>query len=148
MERPPRNPRDSVFVRRARMLMLVAGAWSALANLALFNWAIQSGSSEAHARTLVFVSLIAIQLVNAYNFRSDHASVFSSPFANTWLNVVIVGEVIVLVAMVALPRLQSLFGTQSLSRPDWIMVAIVSLSSIVVLELAKWLVRREVGWFA
>ena len=49
MRRQPRNPRDGIFTRPVVTLMAVGGIWSALVNLGLFAWALQSGR-ERRAR--------------------------------------------------------------------------------------------------
>ena len=43
---------------------------------------------------MTFVSLVLIQFFKAYNFRSDRHSVLRHPFANKWLNLAIVWELI------------------------------------------------------
>ena len=47
MRRPPRDPRTGIFTRPVIMLMLVGGVWSAVVNLGLFVWALNSGRSIA-----------------------------------------------------------------------------------------------------
>ncbi len=85
----PRNPRVGIFTRPVVALMAVGGIWSALVNLGLFAWALQSGRSTSEAMTMTFVSLVVIQFFKAYNFRSDRQSVLVRPFANMWLNLAV-----------------------------------------------------------
>jgi len=145
MRRPPRNRRDGIFTRPVVTLMTVGGLWSTAINLGLFIWALNAGYSDAHAMTLTFVSLVLIQFVKAYNFRSDRHSVLRRPFANQWLNLAIVWELLLLSAVVYMPFLQAPFNTFSLTPFDWVMVTVLALSVSPVLELTKWLERR--GWF-
>ena len=56
-----------------------------------------------------------VQFFKAYNFRSDSHSVLDHPFANKWLNLAILWELILLVLIVSLPFLQEPFGTHGLS---------------------------------
>ena len=144
MRRSPRNPRAGIFTRPVITLMLVGGVWSALANLGLFSWALNSDRSSAEAMTMTFVTLVLIQFVAAYNFRSDRLSVVHRPFANRWLNMAVLWEVVLLVLVVYLPILQSPFGTVSLGTWDWLLVTGVAVTILPVLELTKWMVRR--GW--
>src|SRR5688500_12481687 len=74
MKRPPRNPRTGIFTRPVVTLMLLGGIWSAVINLGLFIWALNSGRSVQEAMTMTFVSLVLIQFFKAYNFRSDRHS--------------------------------------------------------------------------
>jgi Ca2+-transporting ATPase len=145
MRRAPRDRSSGIFTRPVVMLMLVGGVWSMVVNLALFIWALGEGHTTTQAMTLVFVSLVLIQLIKAYNFRSDRYSILNKPFANPWLNLAVLWELILLVLIVYVPILHHPFGTYALSVADWAIVASLALSVIPVLETAKWMVRH--GWF-
>ena len=142
MQRRPRHPRAGVFTRPVVTLMLVGGAWSALANLALFVWALRSGRSLPEAMTLTFASLVLIQFVKAYAFRSDRRPLLDRPWANRWLNRAVAWELALLGVVVQWPALHGAFGTTGLAAGDWALVAAVALTVAPVLELAKWLARR------
>ena len=143
MQRRPRNQRAGIFTRPVVTLMLAGGLWSTLANLGIFAWALQSGRSLEQAMTMTFVSLVLIQFVKAYNFRSDRHSVFHRPFANRWLNAAILWELAILGLIVNLPFLHEPFGTYSLPWIDWVIVGSVALTVAPVLEATKWMVRRR-----
>jgi Ca2+-transporting ATPase len=145
MRRPPRSLRSGIFTRSVVTLMLIGGLWSALVNLGLFAWELQSGRSVEHAMTMTFVSLVLIQFFKAYNFRSDHLSVFNRPLANRWLNFAIFWEILLVVLIVYVPWLQRPFQTFSLDPIDWCIVVTAALTISPVLETAKWLERR--GYF-
>jgi Ca2+-transporting ATPase len=145
MQRPPRDPRTGIFTRPVVMLMLVGGVWSAVINLGLFVWALNSGRSVQEAMTMTFVSLVLIQFFKAYNFRSDRDSVLSQPFANKWLNMAIVWELILLGLILYVPFLERIFGTLALPVRDWLIIMGAALTISPVLEFTKWLERR--GWF-
>ncbi len=141
MRRPPRDPRAGIFTRPVVFLMLAGGLWSMLVNLGLFGWALASGRDPEHAMTLCFVSLVLIELVKAYNFRSERRSVFSRPFANRWLNLAVLWELLLLYLIVHVPFLQHALGTYRLSAEEWAIVTMTAASVAPLLELAKWLVR-------
>jgi Ca2+-transporting ATPase len=145
MKRKPRNPRTGIFTRPVVTLMVVGGLWSALVNLGLFAWALNSGRSLEEAITMTFVSLVLIQFFKAYNFRSDRHSVLNRPFANKWLNWAIVWEIVLLVLIIYVPFLHDAFGTYYLPLVDWAIVIPLALTISPVLELAKWMERK--GWF-
>ena len=142
MRRRPRNPRVGIFTKPVVTLLLAAGVWSAVANMALFVLLIQSGVAIERAMELLFVSLVLIQFFNAYNFRSERHSIFRRPFANRWLNLAIVWEVLLLVAVVYVPAIQPAFGTASLSIEEWALVVAVAFSVVPVIEIVKWRLRR------
>ena len=142
MERPPRDPGSGVFTRSVVALMLVGGLWSTAANLALFSWALQSGRTVTQAMTMTFLSLVLIEFVKAYNFRSDHRSLFHRPFANKWLNLAILWEILLLVFILWFEPLHEPFGTSHLRPNEWLIAAIPAMTITPVLEVAKWLVSR------
>jgi Ca2+-transporting ATPase len=142
MLRKPRNPRTGIFTRPVVALMTAGGIWSTIVNLGLFVWARHSGRSIEEAMTMTFMSLVLIQFFKAYNFRSDRHSVLNKPFANKWLNMAIIAELLVLLLIVYLPVLHRPFGTYSLPLVDWVIVILLAFSVSPVLELVKWFERR------
>jgi len=144
MRRPPRASARGIFTRPVVTLIFVGGVWSTLVNLSLFVWARGSGRSEQEAMTMTFVSLVLIQFFKAYNFRSDRRSLLRRPFANRWLNLAILWEVIMLLVVIYLPILQEAFDTFAMPVADWALILLAAFSVCPVLELAKWLERRGV----
>jgi Ca2+-transporting ATPase len=145
MQRPPRSQRKGIFSRPVVLLMLAGGVWSALVNLSLFVWALSSGRSVQEAMTMTFVSLVLIQFFKAYNFRSDRQSVLHRPFANKWLNLAIIWELIMLGLILYVPLLERVFGTFPLTMMDWVIIVAAAFTVSPVLELTKWIERR---WLA
>jgi Ca2+-transporting ATPase len=145
MQRPPRDARAGIFTRPVVLLMLVGGIWSAIVNLGLFVWTLNSGRPVAEAMTMTFVSLVLIQFFKAYNFRSDRHSVLRQPFANKWLNLAILWELVMLALILYVPILEMTFGTVALPWWDWVIILAAALTISPVLELTKWIERR---WFA
>jgi Ca2+-transporting ATPase len=145
MRRAPRDPRIGIFTRPVVSLMLMGGLWSALVNLALFSWALASGDSINQAMTMAFISLVLIEFLKAYCFRSERYSLMIRPFANKWLNLAITWELALLLIVVCTPVLQQVFGTVTLPWQRWAIVVGAALTVLPVLELGKSMVRR--GWF-
>jgi Ca2+-transporting ATPase len=145
MQRKPRNPRIGIFTPAVVAMLLTAGVWSALVNLALFLWALRTGRPLQEVMALTFVALVLIQFFNAYNCRSDRLSFFHRPFANRWLNLAVAWEVALLILIVYVPFLQRAFGTFSFSFYDWLLTVVLAFSIVPVLEAVKRMRRR--GWF-
>jgi P-type Ca2+ transporter type 2C len=144
MRRRPHRRGHNLLTRPIAVLMLLGGFWSALVNLGLFAWALNSGRPAAEAVTMTFVSLVLIQFFKAYSFRSDRESVFRGPFSNRWLNRAVLWELALLGAIVFVPMLQAPFDTFPLSPIDLAIIAAVAFTVVPVLEAAKWMERR--GW--
>jgi P-type Ca2+ transporter type 2C len=142
MRRPPRPRGEGIFTRRVVALIVTGGAWSALVTLSLFSWAVSTERVLAEAMTMTFATLVMIEFFKAYSYRSDRHSVFDRPFANRWLNLAILWEIVLLVLVVNVPFLQDAFGTRSLSAADWGIVVSSAVTIIPVLEVAKRVIRR------
>ena len=142
MRRKPRRQSSGIFTRPVVVLMLTGGLWSTIVNMGIFFWALRSGMAIQEAMTMTFVSLILIQFFKAYSYRSDRQSVVQKPFANGWLNIAIVFQLILLALIVYIPFLHKPFGTYSLPLVDWIIVTALSFSVVPVLEIMKWVIRR------
>ncbi|AOS83820.1 ATPase [Chlorobaculum limnaeum] len=141
MKRPPNDRKQGIFTRPMMALMLAGGLWSMLVNLVLFEWARHSGRSLSEAMTMTFVSLVLIQFFKAYNFRSEREHVFRKPFANKWLNLAILWELVMLAAIVYVPVLTTPFGTFAMPAEDWVIVVGGALTIVPVIEMTKWLIR-------
>lgn len=144
MRRKPRDQRSGIFTKPVIGLMMAGGIWSTVVNIGIFSWALKTGMDIEEAMTMTFVSLVLIQFFKAYNYRSDRQSVLFGPFANKWLNIAILWELMLLALIVYLPFLHKPFGTFSLPVRDWLIVIASSFSVVPVLETVKWLIRR--GW--
>jgi Ca2+-transporting ATPase len=142
MRRRPRRVGGGIFTRPVTLLILLGGAWSALVNLALFAWAIESGRPLTEAVTMTFVSLVLIEFFKAYCFRSDRRSIVDHPFANRWLDAAISWELVLLALVLYVPRLSAAFGTYPLPWMDWIILVPIAFTIVPTLEFAKWLGRR------
>jgi P-type Ca2+ transporter type 2C len=143
MRRRPRSRETGIFTRPVFMLIAVGGAWSALVTLGLFTWALSSGRALAEAMTMTFATLVLIEFFKAYSFRSDRNSVLDRPFANRWLNLAILWELVLVALVVNVPFLQEAFGTTGLSVGAWLIVAGAAFTIVPVLELAKLVIRRR-----
>ena len=144
MQRAPRDPRTGIFTRPVVALMIAGGLWSGIVTLSLFRWALGTGRSLEEAISMVFVGLILIEFLKAYNFRSDRQSFWLRPFANKWLNLAITWEMLLLLLVVYLPFFQYAVGTFDLTLEDWLISAGVAVTICPVLEFVKLLERR--GW--
>jgi Ca2+-transporting ATPase len=157
MSRPPRDPKTGIFTRPVVTLMAAGGLWSTIVNIGLFTYllttlgyfdeTLESAARElalTHSMSMVFLSLVLTEFFKAYIFRSDRESILRRPFANKWLNLAILWELILLGLVVYVPVLEEAFGTYDLPLKDWLLVVSLAFSVVPVLELTKWLIRRFV----
>jgi Ca2+-transporting ATPase len=91
---------------------------------------------------MAFTTLMAFQLFNVFNARSDERSAFEGLFRNPWLWAAIALSVALHAAVIYTPFLQNAFSTVSLSARDWLLCGAVASSVLWLREAEKWIRRR------
>jgi Ca2+-transporting ATPase len=96
-----------------------------------------------HAQTMAFTTLMAFQIFNVFNARSDERSAFAGLFRNHWLWAATGLSVLLHVAVIYTPFLQNAFSTVSLSGRDWLWCFAVGSSVLWLREGVKLVARRR-----
>jgi Ca2+-transporting ATPase len=141
MERGPRDAGDSILGGARRSEVLFQGALITLGALIMYI-GVESGwipvDGAAHAQTMLFTTIVLIELLHAFNYRSQTRTVFRiETLKNHWLVAAFAGSLTLQAAVIYVPALQSLFHTQPLGLRDWLAVAIASVVPLVVIDLVK-----------
>ncbi len=151
MARPPRGIDDRVIDGRMWVGIVFVGLVMAVVTLATIDLFLPggllptlpfAGAAELDvARTAGFTTLVFAQLFNTLNARSESTSAFHRLFVNGWLWAAIGLAVVLQLAVVGLPFLQTAFGTAALDPAHWAVCA--GMASVVLWaeELRKWLLR-------
>lgn len=147
MARRPRRPAERIIDRQMWGGVVTIGLVMAAATLVAIDAFLPGGliagtDSLEVARTAGFTTLVLAQLFNALNSRSETTTAFAGLFSNHWLWGAIGLAVVLQVAVVHLPFLQTAFGTAGLDLTQWL--ACVGLASSVLWfdELRKLVLRR------
>ena len=145
MEHPPLNTSKGVFTSSMTKSIIVEGCFiGALAFLAFTIGRIffDTGQEPIVGRTMTFAVLSLSQLVHAFNLKSS-LSLFKTGISG---NMKLVGAfllgLIMQVSVITVPALNSVFRTVPLSLSQWLIVAALSLSPLILVELSKNLGRR------
>ena len=146
MRRRPRPAAEGVITRRMWAGIVLVGAIMAVGTLLVLDASLPSGliagtGTMRYAHTMAFTTLMLFQLVNVFNARSDDRSAFSGLFRNTWLWGAVGLSVVLHVAVIYAPPLQSAFSTVSLSAADWARCVGVASSVLWLRELSKLVTR-------
>ncbi|HJP88747.1 MAG TPA: HAD-IC family P-type ATPase [Candidatus Limnocylindrales bacterium] len=142
MHRPPRRVAEPLLTRGLLGRISLAGAFSALAALALL---IADPKGPAHGQWLAYTALVCAQAVRAYANRS-----LTQPLRALSRNGVLLGAAIAVVvvqaAMPFVPALADAFRAQPLDLVDWTLVAAVVLAPAVVAQVIRR--QRRGPWVA
>ena len=146
LERRPRPPRQPLFDRRMIVQVLVSGLYVGVASFAFYAWCLDRGMAADEARNLLLLLLVIFENVHVFNARSETRSVLQVPFAaNPFLVFAAMSAQLLHIAAMYLPGLRDVLDVQPISLADWLMVAVVALSLLVVVELYKLTLARRLG---
>jgi Ca2+-transporting ATPase len=148
MDQPPRRRAEGVITRRMWAGIFLVGSIMAVGTLLVLDASLPGGLIEGngslrYAQTMAFTTLMAFQLFNVFNARSDDRSAFPGLFGNRWLWASVALSVALHVAVIHVPFLQNAFSTVALSGRDWLVCIGVASSVLWLRELSKWLGRRS-----
>lgn len=149
MARKPRARAERIIDARMWWGILSMGIVMAIASLLTIDAFLPGGLIEGHdtlavARTAGFTTLVLTQLVNAFNSRSETTSAFRRAFSNRWLLGSVVLAVILQVAVVEVPFLNTAFGTAPLDLAHW-GVCVLAASSVLWSDEVRKLILRRMG---
>jgi len=142
MQRPPYSPQEGVFSRGAGLHVAWVGALIGILALALGSFYYFGG--YANWQTVVFTFLAFAQVCQALASRSSTDSSFSRASKKNPLLMGMIALVILLqLAVVYLPALNTFFKTQPLGQVELAIVVVLSSVVFFAIELEKWVKRRR-----
>ena len=110
-----------------------------------FIHALEGGVSLDRARTVAVTTMVFFQFFQAWNSRSESESIFRiSFFSNPWIVYGLIASILAQFASIYIPILQWVFKTEPLTLLDWMKIAAMSLTVILLVEMDK-LIRRKRG---
>lgn len=142
MRRPPVNPGENLFARGMGRQIIGLGAAVGLWPLAVGWWYWRAGNPAW--QTMIFTTLILLHVEMALAFRSNHESFFTMPlFSNKPLLASVVASVLLQIAVIYVPVLQSFFGTVPLPAKDLGISLALSTAVFWLAEAEKAARRRQ-----
>ncbi len=139
MERPPRDPKESIFSWDVRAFILLA----LFIEIPFFFFLFYHQLSDiAHARTEQLFLFIIIELIIALNFRSMRYSVFKSP-PHMWLIISIISQLILTALLIQIPSIRDAFGIVKPSSSDIGIILTFGIVVFISMEVVKAILRRK-----
>jgi Ca2+-transporting ATPase len=119
LKQPPRNPKVSLVFPGMLLRISLASLFIGIGTYLVFNWAYARTTLE-EARTIAFCTMVTFQWFQAFNARSDEYTAFRLGFfRNRWLIVSIAIAVVLQLAVVYIPAMQSAFRTVPIGIDMW-----------------------------
>ncbi|MBI6021876.1 calcium-transporting P-type ATPase, PMR1-type [Clostridium perfringens] len=139
MNNPPRNPKESIFVKSDKIQLIINGVL--IGGLTIFAFKLGERlypDSLIHAQTMAFVVLSVSQLFLSLSLRSNTKSAFSlGLFSNKYLVYSILLGIFLQVIIISISFIANIFKVTPLLLYDWIVVILVSLIPFVINEILK-----------
>ncbi|NWF93321.1 MAG: cation-translocating P-type ATPase [Syntrophaceae bacterium] len=141
MERPPRDPKESVFSWDVRAFILLALLIEIPFFFFLFYYEL---GDISHARTEQFFLFIIVELIIVLNFRSMRYSVFRSP-PHRWLILSILSQIILTAVLIQIPSVRNAFGVTKPSASDLGIIIGFGMVVFISMEVIKAILRRKMA---
>ena len=139
MNNPPRNPKESIFVKSDKVQLIINGVL--IGGITLFAFKLGERLypySLIHAQTMAFVVLSVSQLFLSLSLRSNTKSAFSlGLFSNKYLVYSILLGIFLQVIIISISFIANIFKVTPLLLYDWIVVILVSLIPFAINEILK-----------
>jgi Ca2+-transporting ATPase len=137
MERPPRPPGETLLSTRFLVLIVWQGAMLAAIALAAYAYALRLYGPGDHARTIVLLALIAVQLGQMFNSRSRTRSSFEGIFRNPHLWFATATVIGIQIAALQIEALRRLLHLVQPTRSDWMLIALCVALPVAIVETQK-----------
>jgi len=143
MEQKPRKSNEGLVSRRMLIASLGLGSLIAIQSLGVLYWALYEGVPLPKIQTLIFTLVVISLMFNAFNWRSERYSVFSlGVFTNRSLIYSVLSTVLLQLAVIYIPIMQTAFRTVPLSLSDWEMIIPLASTTLIAMEITKYLERK------
>ena len=142
MKRQPRNPKDKPISWKSLLLIVVFGIIMGIG--ALFIFKTYLGQSLKLAQTAAFTTLVMFEMFAVLGSRSLSPFKKLNPFTNKWLFGGVLLSILIQIAVVYVPFLQSVFSTVPLGLADWTRIVAVSSLGFVLMEAGKFFISAPV----
>ncbi|WP_264650523.1 cation-transporting P-type ATPase [Candidatus Symbiopectobacterium sp. NZEC151] len=143
MKRPPRDPSLHVMDGFAIWRVAFVGTMIALSAFALEAWLQPQGHSAELIRTVLLQTLVTAQWFYMLNCRvSNGFSLTKGLLANRGIWIVSAVLLVLQLAIIYLPFMQMLFGTEALPFRYWLITFAIGFVMFLIVEAEKPLTRR------
>ena len=140
MQQKPGGHDISLLTREMKALIFVIGIITDLLLIGLFFWLFKfSGYEISHIRSVIFAGLAIDSIFYIFSCKSLRKNLWQiNLFSNRFLILSWIFAILVLVAGLYLPVLQTLLRTEPLNLFDWQLILGLGFLNIFLIEATKW----------
>lgn len=146
MEKPPRNPKSTIFCGIGWPI-LIQGFIQSFVIVIMFVVCLHKFGNQV-ASTMVFASICLMQIIHAINCKTLRSITKVNIFDNKVFNISFVVLFALIMAVCLIAPLQTMFGLASISAWQWLIVFAASISIIPIVEICKYFANHKFvfGW--
>jgi Ca2+-transporting ATPase len=139
MQRPPRGRTEPIIDRRMVTGILVRTVALTAVTLSAFRLG-RTWTGTRLAQTMAFVTLSSAELLRAYTARSERVPLLRlGLFPNRYMQYAVGVSLVLLLAVVYVPGLQSIFNTTALGSREWrLMLPLIAIPALTAEGLKWW----------
>ena len=127
MNRPPRQPGESVFSRGLSRKIISRGIQNGCRTVMVFAGVFYLQNDVALARTMAFCTLVLSQMFHVFDCRSEVLNIFEmNIFSNMYLVGAVTCSVLMQIMVIYLPFFNGVFETVPLTVGQWAIIIAVS----------------------
>jgi len=142
LKRPPKHPQAGIFSRLLVERTIIVAILISAGVIYEFVHAMNQGMTLEKARTVAVTTTVFFQFFQAFNSRSELQSLLRmNPLGNPFLFFGIIAAFIAHLAAIYVPAMQWVFRMEPIMPLEWLRIALVSITVVIVVEIDK-LVRR------
>ncbi len=139
MQEKPRPRKEGILTKAFLLNVVVEGMVIAAATIAAFHIGLANGGASM-ASTMAFSTLCLCRLFHGFNCKSNKAVLFTPTFwSNKYLLGAFAAGAVLLSSVLVIPCLKPLFDVASLTPGLLLCIAGLSVASMVVIQILKWI---------
>ncbi|MEG1426893.1 MAG: cation transporting ATPase C-terminal domain-containing protein, partial [Oscillospiraceae bacterium] len=148
MNRPPRDPKESIFARGLLSDVLYQGVMVSVITIAsyIIGHFMESGIWEiANSKdgiTMAFLTMSMAEIFHSFNMRHQTQSIFTIKKQNIFLWCAMLGSLLLTTLVISVPFLRAVFGFEAISIVEFCVALALAVCVIPIVELVK-LVKRQ-----
>ena len=148
MDRPPRDPKESVLSRDVLFFIVIIAAILTVGTLGVFALELGQHAGDTgpdrilRARSVAFTTIVFFELFLVFSIRSPRETLWKiGVLTNKKLLLAVAASAALQIAVIQLPFLEPVFDTRALDALDWVQTFAVGLTAFLFVEMSK-VVRR------
>lgn len=146
LEKPKDLKKENILSNSMKFLILAVSLTIGLMTLGIFYYYLKATDDLVLARTIAFTSFSMVSLIYIFSFKDLKRFVLASPnlFKNLYLYLAVLYGIILSVAAVYVPVLNTALGTKPLALQDWFWVIMVGVAATVWVEVVKLVSKKRI----